>query len=407
MTTYSQDQLNSFSKEQLIMLFLAMQDQMVQMNRNLENLIEQIRISNQQRFGRKTEKSDQIAGQMSLFNEAEVTADPDAPEPEEETVVSIRRRKSSGKRNDDFKDLPHEEHHHALTDEQLDAFFGKGNWRRMKSDKYIRVRCQPARYTVENHEVDVAVGTDGDHQDEFLRGDRPADLLRNSVVTPSLMAAILNGKYTNAIPLYRIEQEFRANGINISRQNMSNWVVRVSEKYLNAVWRRMKEELLKQDVTQADETTCQVIHDNDPNDPEDRKSAAGHKNYMWVYRSGEFNKERPIVLYEYQRGRHHKYPEAFYRNYKGIVETDGLQQYHMLEDLLPGFTNASCWVHYSSSKIRYTRSATSRPSVRQTDPIKQKERSLRKQFCGSQTYFIRSTRAKPSHRTRNWSIAIP
>lgn len=215
----------------------------------------------------------------------------------------------------------------------------------MLPDKYIRVRCQPASYTVEDHEVDVAVGTGGLHQDEFLRADRPKDLLRNSVATHSLAAAIMNGKYTNAFPLYRIEQEFKANGVNISRQTMANWVIRISQKYLEPVWRCLHDELLKQGVIQADETTCQVVHDNNPDDPNDKKGAPGHKNYMWLYRSTQFNREHPIVIYEYQRTRHHKHPEEFLQGFRGILETDGLQQYHMLEDRIPGFTNASCWIH--------------------------------------------------------------
>ena len=76
------------------------------------------------------------------------------------------------------------------------------------------------------------VGTGGEHQDEFLRGDRPKDLLRNSILTPSLGAAIMNAKYVNSLPLYRIEEEFSRNGVNISRQVMAGWIIRCSEKYL-------------------------------------------------------------------------------------------------------------------------------------------------------------------------------
>lgn len=346
MAKLSPEQLEGFSKEQIISMYVSLQDQLEMLNKNMEALTEQIRLASTHRFGRKTEKLDQIEGQLSLFNEADALCNSDAPEPSgDEVIISVRKKRRKGQREEDFKDLPHEPHHHVLTDEQLDAFFGAGCWRRMKSDKYIRVRCEPARYTVEDHEVDVAVGTTGDRQDEFLRADRPKDLLRNSVVTHSLEAAILNGKYTNAMPLYRIEQQFKANGIKISRQTMANWTISVSQKYLQPVWERLKEELLKQSVTQADETTCQVIHDNDSEDSSDRKRSAGHKNYMWVYRSGQFNKGRQIVLYKYCRGRDHKYPLEFYGDYHGIVETDGLQQYHKLEELIPGFRNANCWVH--------------------------------------------------------------
>ena len=66
---------------------------------------------------------------------------------------------------------------------------------------------------------------------------------------------------------------------------------------------------------------------------------------MWVHRSGEYYKDRPVVLYEYQKTRHHKHPEEFYKGFKGILVTDGLAQYHLLEDHLEGLTNANCWAH--------------------------------------------------------------
>ena len=343
---YTADELKKLGKKELVAIILSLQDQISALNDNMEKLIEMIRIANTNRYGRKTERIDQIAGQVSLFNEAEAYAEEAGNEPDEaEVIIKVRNKKKPGQRENDVKDLPREPHNHLLTDEQLDEFFGKGCWRRMKQEKYIRVRCQPAVYTVEDHTVDVAVGTQGDRQDEFLRGDRPKDLLRNSIATPSLVAAILNAKYVNAQPLYRIENEFRCNRLNLSRQTMGNWVIRVSQKYLTAFVARLVEEQLKEPVLQSDETPVQVIHDNDPEDPNDQKRAAGHKNYMWLHRSGEFNREKPTIIFEYLRGRGHEGPLAFYQNFQGILVTDGLQQYHKLETLLPGMTNANCWAH--------------------------------------------------------------
>ena len=70
---------------------------------------------------------------------------------------------------------------HSVSKEELDAFFGKGNWKKMPDETYKRLRHEPESWTVELHTVEVYVGTDGDHQDEFLRGQRPKDLLRNSM----------------------------------------------------------------------------------------------------------------------------------------------------------------------------------------------------------------------------------
>lgn len=55
---------------------------------------------------------------------------------------------------------------------------------------------------------------------------------------------------------------------------------------------------------------------------------------MWVHRSGEFYQERPVVIYEYQKDRDHQKPLEFYRDYKGILVTDGLQQYHLVDAMV-------------------------------------------------------------------------
>ena len=71
MAKYTEDDLNSFSKKHLISLLLAQQDQLDRINDNMERLIEQIRVMNADRFGRKTERLGQIDGQLNLFNEVE------------------------------------------------------------------------------------------------------------------------------------------------------------------------------------------------------------------------------------------------------------------------------------------------------------------------------------------------
>ena len=331
------EELNNLSREELITMVLMMQGQLDTLNENIEKLIEQVRIANSYRFGKHTEKLSVIDGQLSFFDEAEASYDETADEPAADDVIPPKKKpKQKGQRDIDLKDFPQEQFSHVLSDEELDNFYGKGNWRRMPSETYKKLRHEPESWTVEVHTVDVCVGTDGDHQDEFMRGKRPKELLRDSIVTPSLMASILNVKYVNSSALYRIEQEFERNGVNISRQTMSNWIVNCSNKYFSPFVERMKQELLKLPVTQSDETPTQVIKESEhPNS----------KCYMWVHRSGELYKDRPIVVYEYHKGRDHSIPLAFYKDYKGVLVTDGLKQYHLLENKLPGIINANCWAH--------------------------------------------------------------
>ena len=337
---YTMEELEKLTSKELSRLVLQQQEQLSRMNENIENLIEQIRIANAYRFGKKTEKLNDIDGQYSLFNEAEVYSDDKEEEPPvEEVIAAYKRRKQKGKRDADLEGFPTEVHEHLISEEELDEYYGKGNWKKMPFEQYKRLRYEPASWTVEEHTVGVYVGTDGDHQDEFLRGKRPKSLIRNSIVTPSLGGAILNGKFTNSLPLNRISKEFERNGLDLSRQTMANWIITFAEKYFTPVWMRMKEFLLSLPVTQCDETPVQVLEEKTSGG----KSKA--KCYMWVHRSGEYYNDRQIVLYEYQRGRDHRLPQDFYQDYKGVLLTDSLQQYHILDRHLKDLTNANCWAH--------------------------------------------------------------
>lgn len=123
------DELNNLSREELITTVLSMQGQLDTLNGNIDKLIEQIRIANQQRFGRKTETMKSIEGQISFFNEAEALFDSTAKEPTVEEVLPAkpRKKKQKGQRNIDLSGFPQEiVPPHAVSEETLDSFMEKG-----------------------------------------------------------------------------------------------------------------------------------------------------------------------------------------------------------------------------------------------------------------------------------------
>lgn len=227
------EELSNCSKEELIMLVLMMQGQLEALNENIEKLIEQVRLANSYRFEKHTETLDSIDGQLSFFDKAECFCDLQVSEPTPEEVLPAKQsKKKKGKREMDLKEFPEEIlPSYGVSEEELDAFYGKGNWRRLPDETFKRLRHEPESWTVE-----VYVGTDGEHQDEFLRGKRPKDLLRNSIVTPSLLASILNVKYVNSSALHRIEQEFERNGVNIPDKPCPNGSCDVPKNTLLHLW---------------------------------------------------------------------------------------------------------------------------------------------------------------------------
>ena len=140
---------------------------------------------------------------------------------------------------------------HELTDEQLNEKFGEYGWKKLPDQVYSKVAMHPAKYEVIEHHIAVYAAK---NEDRIEKAPHPAELLNNSIASASLVAGIMNGKYTNALPLYRIEQEFKRNGIEISRQTMSNWVIRCTERYLSLIYDELHRCLLSNPVIQADET---------------------------------------------------------------------------------------------------------------------------------------------------------
>ena len=116
-------------------------------------------------------------------------------------------------------------------------------------------------YTVEEHHVAVYAGKDNQ---TIVKADRPKELLRNSILTPSLAASILNAKYVNGLPLYRISQEFLRNDIHISRQVMANWVIQCADRYLGPLYDYLHNRMYRFHVLQADETPVKVSKDGRP-----------------------------------------------------------------------------------------------------------------------------------------------
>lgn len=345
---FTEEQLNTLDKSFIINLFLQLQDQndklsgeIQELNKKMEVLIEQITLANKNRFGRSSEKMTdtsqicfmEVDGTIVFFNEAEAVSDLDAEEPDTLENKPARTAKVVGKKDADIKDLPVNIINHYLTDEELVAEFGENGWKQLPDAISKRYRFIPAKVEIDEHHVGVyASKTD----DRIIKADHPKALLHGSLVSPTIAAAIMNGKYVNAVPLYRLEQEFSRYGLTITRQNMANWMIRLGESYLAVLYDYLHQKLYNYHVIQADETPVLVNRDG---------RSAGSKSYMWVYRSGHLYTDKQIVLYDYHKTRNSSHPREFLRDYSGICVTDGYQVYHTIEKEREDLQIAGCWVH--------------------------------------------------------------
>ena len=345
---YTEEQLNKLDKELLVQLFLGLQDQMEGLTRQTQALndkmqlmMEQLVLSKKSRFGRSSEKMAgpgqirfmEVDGEIVFFNEAEAVCDLDVPEPDSLEPQQPKKKKQAGKREEDLAGLPVRRIDHYLSEKELAAEFGEKGWKQLPDAISRCYRFVPAKVEVEEHHVGVySSKTD----DRMVKAPHPKKLLSGSLVSPSLAAAVLNGKYVNAVPLYRLEKEFERYGLAITRQNMANWVIRLGESCFGPLYDYLHTLLYRYPVIQADETPVLVNKDGRP---------AGSKSWMWVYRSGCLYQKEQVILYEYQKTRNASHPRKFLKDYNGICVTDGYQVYHTLEKEKEDLKIAGCWVH--------------------------------------------------------------
>ena len=345
---YTEEQLNKLDKELLVQLFLGLQDQMEGLTRQTQALndkmqlmMEQLVLSKKSRFGRSSEKMAgpgqirfmEVDGEIVFFNEAEAVCGLDAPEPDSLEPQQPKKKKQAGKREADLAGLPVRRIDHYLSEKELAAEFGEKGWKQLPDAISRCYRFVPAKVEVEEHHVGVySSKTD----DRMVKAPHPKKLLPGSLVSPSLAAAVLNGKYVNAVPLYRLEKEFERYGLAITRQNMANWVIRLGESCFGPLYDYLHTLLYRYPVIQADETPVLVNKDGQP---------AGSKSWMWVYRSGCLYQKEQVILYEYQKTRNASHPRKFLKDYNGICVTDGYQVCHTLEKEKEDLKIAGCWVH--------------------------------------------------------------
>lgn len=304
-----------------------------------ENLLlqEKVEFLTRKLFGRTTEKTSSlgIEGQMSLFDEAEVSADPEAPEPDMRDVASYRRKKFRGQRETLLKDIPHEKKLCTLAEE--DRFCETcGSPLYSIGEEFVRTEIEfiPAKIRVIDYyrETFECRKCRKEEREYIEKSPMPYPVIQHSYASASTVAQVIHQKFELAVPLYRQEKEWKVLGVALSRATMSNWLLVSYRDWLSPVVDRLKQELLKQHYLHIDETVVQVL--NEP----DRKNTTD--SYMWVYCSIKDSKH-PVRLFDYRPGRSGEFPKRFLVDYKGYVHTDAYKGYEKVN----GITRCLCWTH--------------------------------------------------------------
>jgi len=288
------------------------------------------------RFARSSEQ--EPIGQQQLFAEAEETAEAlEADEVEETTVtVAAHERSKTGRKSIDERH-PRIEVVHDIDNDEKQCGCGDELVRIGEETREI-VQVIPEQMWVERHVYPkygchTCEGSGDEDRPAVRIAAREATILPRSIASPALVAFILVNKFVDHLPFYRQEKRFARIGIDISRQDMSNWTITVA-RAIKPLIERFILMIRGGPFMQMDETPLQVL--NEPG------RANTTKSYMWLARGGP--PEAPVVVYHYSPTRGSDYPRSLLDGYEGYLQADAYGVYRMLAEEL-GFILVGCWAH--------------------------------------------------------------
>ncbi len=329
---YMETQENSVKK--LTNIIEEKDRRIAELERQVEWFLSQLRLSKHKQYGASSEQTD--SNQISIFNEAETTADLTQPEPEITEVKAHYRRRTRLTTDKLPEDLPIEVIEHELPKQDRDCPECGSGLHTMGKETREEIKIIPAKAIIVRHVRHIYACRNceatSDHV-PIVKADMPKAVIKGGFASPEAIAHIAVQKFMMGSPLYRQEQEWKQNGILLSRQTMANWLLKASNDWLEPLYEKMRLRLLKHSVLHVDETTVQVL--------KEPGRAARSKSYMWLYRtSGEAKNQ--IILYDYQPDRRYIRPREFLRGFSGYIHTDGYEAYHKL----PGnITVVGCLAH--------------------------------------------------------------
>lgn len=220
------------SRDKLEQNIIELATQVESQKQKIQWLQEQFNLLQQKRFGASSEKDMTDGDQMSLFNEAEWTvdeADGQIPEPDMAKVAPPKKTKTKGGKLRMVSGLPKETIDFRLSKEE--QIWPECGEKLTEVRKTIRreLIVIPAQVKVREY-IDAVYACRNCQkngiENPMHTGSSPKPLLENSLASASFVSDIMKKKFVDGVPIYRQEAELKRKGIRLTRQTMSNWVIR-------------------------------------------------------------------------------------------------------------------------------------------------------------------------------------
>ena len=158
---------------------------------------------------------------------------------------------------------------------------------------------------------------------------KPAAAIEKGMAGPGLLAYIVTSKFSDYLPLYRLEDIFERQGFEISRATQSIWCGDVAD-LVEPLYELMGERVRQSHVVATDDTIMPM-----------QSVGKAKSARMWVYVGDAGN---PYNIFDFTLNRGRDGPKYFLQSYQHVLLADGYGGY---DGIVAGnqITRAGCWSH--------------------------------------------------------------
>ena len=158
---------------------------------------------------------------------------------------------------------------------------------------------------------------------------KPESAIEKGLAGPGLLAFIVTSKFSEYLPLYRLENLFARQGFEISRATQAVWCGDVAD-LVEPLYERMANRVRQSHVVATDDTTFPM-----------QSAGKTQPARMWVYVGDEAN---PYNVFDFTLDRGREGPKQFLKDYTEVLLADAYGGYN---GVVAGnaITRAGCWAH--------------------------------------------------------------
>jgi len=311
-------------------------------NRRMQRMGHQLEQLLRRLYGRSAERLD--PNQMVLFADLLKQLQPEPPPAPEAPASSPAPSASGGHgRRRIPEDLPRRRVVHDLPEEEKPCPCCGKTREMIGEETSEQLDYEPAKLSVIQHvrlkyacrACEQAAAEGGP---QITTAEKPLAPIEKGLAAPGLLSYVIVSKYSDHLPLYRLERILKRSRIDIARSTMCDWM-RDSAAALKALYDLMVREVLASKVIHTDDTPVDVL---DRNLPETRIGR------FWVYVG---DGDHPYDVFTYTATRSRDGPMTFLRDWgkdeRRFLQADAFGGYDVIYTGQAGgqVTEVACWAH--------------------------------------------------------------